>query len=185
MATFSNNIKITDVVLNSTIPQYSQRAWTGTELRRSVGIQYYKIQFTLNFEVTDRQEVQAFIAQYAQGKPFTLSLGHLAIYQGTQSGQVQATANVNKGSMVIPTNANTLNVGDLVQFSNHNKLYQIVEKNGNNLTIFPQLRQNVGINEIINYSGLQIEATLDVDQTFDMNIANVTQVQFKASENLQ
>jgi len=181
---FSTNIKITDVTLSSTVPQYSQRAWTGTELRRSVGIQYYTLKFNLNFEIKNRSEVQAFIAEYQQGKPFILSLGHLSLYKGAQSGAVTATAAATKGSMIVSTNTNTLQKGDLIQFSNHKKLYQIIDKSSTSITIFPQLRQNVGVNEVINYNNLMIEARLDVDQNFDMGISNVTTVQFNATENL-
>lgn len=181
---FSTNIKITDVTLSSTLPQYSQRAWTGTELRRSVGIQYYTLKFNLNFEIKNRSEVLGFIAEYQQGKPFTLSLGHLSIYKGTQTGAVTATTAATKGSMVISTNTNTLQKGDLIQFTNHKKIYQIVERTNNSLTVFPQLRQNVGINEVINYNNLMIEARLDVDQNFDMGIGNLTTIQFNATENL-
>lgn len=185
MTVFSNNIKITDVQLSSTVPQYSQRSWTGTELRRSVGIQYYKLQFTLNFEIKNRQEVMAFISEYQQGKPLTLNLGHLSNYQGTQTGAVTATANASKGTMIVSTNNNSLQKGDLIQFSNHRKIYQIIEKGTNSITVFPQLRQIVSTNEVINYSNLMIEATLDVDQEFGMNISNVTAVQFNATENLR
>lgn len=185
MTIFSNNIKVTDVQLSSTIPQYSQRAWTGTELRRSVGMQWYSIQFTLNFEVKNRQEVQAFIAEYQQGKPFALNLGHLSVYQGTQTGAVNATAAAAKGSMIVSTNTNNLQKGDIIQFNGHKKLYQIMDKTSTSITVFPQLRQTVGVNEIINYNNLQIEATLNVDQDFAMNIANVTSVQFLATENLR
>lgn len=185
MTTFSNNIKVTDVTLSTTVPQYSQRSWTGVELRRSVGIQYYKLQFTLNFEIINRSEVLAFITEYQQGKPFTLSLGHLSNYKGTQTGAVTATANAAVGSMVVSTNTNTLQKGDLIQFSNHRKIYQIIDKGTNSITVFPQLRQVVSTNEVINYNNLMIEATLDVDQEFDLNISNVTSVQFNATENLR
>ncbi|NIG74192.1 hypothetical protein F3J34_11350 [Klebsiella sp. Ap-873] len=184
MATFSNDIKITDVTLSSTVPQYSQRAWTGVELRRTVGIQYYKLKFTLNFEVKNRSEVQAFIAQYQQGKPFILSLGQYSQYTGTENGSVAAAGAVNAGGMIIPTNQNALRVGDMIQFTNHKKLYQILETNGTSLTIFPQLRQAVSVDEVINYNNLIIEARLDVDQGFDSNIQAVTAVQFAATENL-
>ncbi|HAV1973403.1 TPA: hypothetical protein JG946_003763 [Enterobacter hormaechei subsp. steigerwaltii] len=184
MATFSNNIKITDVSLSSTVPQYSQRSWTGTELRRSVGIQYYTLKFTLNAEIANRQEIQAFIAEYQQGKPFTLSLGHMATYNGTQTGAITVSTATSKGSLIVPVSTNTLRVGDLIQFTNHKKLYQVMEKTSTGITVFPQLRQNVQANEAVVYNNLVIEARLDVDQTFDMGVSMVTSVQFNATENL-
>ena len=182
---FLNNIKVNEVTLSSTIPQYSQRAWTGEELRRSVGIQYYTIKFNLSFEMKDRHEVQAFIAEYQQGKPFNVPLGRAGTYTGSESGAITAAGAVAKGAMIIPTTQNTLRVGDLVQFSNHKKLYQVVETTGTQLTIFPQLRNNVGMGESVIYNNLTITATLDVDQSFDMAIQSVSTIQFNATEYLR
>lgn len=185
MATFSTNIKVTDVQLSSTVPQYNQRSWTGVELRRSVGIQYYKLQFTLSCEVKNRNEIQAFITEYQQGKPFTMSLGHLSEYQGTQVGAVNVSTTTAIGSMIVPVSTNTLQKGDLIQFGNHKKIYQIMDKSSTSITVFPQLRQSVSVNEVVNYNNIQIEATIDVDQDFAMNITNVTSVQINATENLR
>lgn len=184
MAAFSPNIKITNVSLSSTIPQYSQRAWSGVELRRSTGIQYYKLEFTLNFEIKNRGEVLAFITEYQQGKPFTLGLGHLSIYSGSQIGAVSVSKAAAKGTMVVNVSTNNLEKGTLIQFSSHKKIYQIIDKTANSITLFPQLRQGVSLNESVMYNNLMIEARLDVDQDFGMNIANVTSVQFQATENL-
>lgn len=184
MATFSQNIKITNVSLSSTVPQYSQRAWSGVELRRSVGIQYYKLDFTLNFEIKNRGEVLAFIAEYQQGKPFTLSLGHLSLYTGVQTGAVSVSSAAAKGTMIVNVSTNNLEKGTLIQFAGHKKIYQIIDKTSTSITVFPQLRQQVSINESVVYNNLMIEARLDVDQDFGMNISNVTSVQLAATENL-
>lgn len=182
---FSKNIKVNGVALSSTVPQYSQRSWTGEELRRSVGIQYYTMKFTLTFEMKDRYEVQSFIAQYQQGKAFTFSLGRLGEYQGTEQGAITVRTLARKGSMNVTTSTNALRVGDMVQFTNHKKLYQIVEKNGDTLTIFPQLRADVNVDEPLKYNNLEIELSLDVDQSFDMPIQSVSTVQFNATEVLR
>ena len=87
--------------------------------------------------------------------------------------------------MIVNTGTNSLQKGDLIQFTSHKKIYQIVDKTASSITVFPQLRQLVGVNEIINYNNLQIEATLDVDQDFGMLINNVTAIQFNATENLR
>ena len=49
MASFSNQIKITNFQIKSTEPVYSNQTWTGQRIMRSTGIQYYEIQFQLSF----------------------------------------------------------------------------------------------------------------------------------------
>lgn len=101
MASFSNQIKITNFQIKSTEPVYSNQTWTGQRIMRSTGIQYYEIQFQLSFNTASIGEVQNFLAQYSQGKPFTFSLGLLSTYRGTQTGSLTSTALVNKGNRVI------------------------------------------------------------------------------------
>ncbi|HBW8876206.1 TPA: hypothetical protein MFN52_005239 [Klebsiella quasipneumoniae subsp. similipneumoniae] len=181
---FSPYIKITDFKLSSVMPMYSNQSWTGVEIRRSTGIQYYTIEFNLNFEIANKKEVLAFISEYQQGKPFQFNMGHFSIYNGSQSGAVSCTSTANRGSLNINMSSNTLEIGTMIQFSNHKKIYQIIAKNGNTVTLFPQLRQNVQNGESVFYNNLVIEAKLDVDQDFAMNSTMITSVQIKATENL-
>ncbi|ENV4137235.1 hypothetical protein ACFJ8K_001301 [Escherichia coli] len=184
MASFSSQIKITNFQLKSTEPIYSNQTWTGQRIMRSTGIQYYQIQFTLNFNSTALREVNSFLAQYAQGKPFTMSLGVAGTYYGTQTGSVTATALTSPGNMVVPVSTNTLAVGEWVQFSNHNKLYRIVERTGNSVTIFPALRNTVQASEVITYNNLIIEAVLDPDNDYSLPIGNIMNITLKATENI-
>lgn len=181
---FSENIKITDFKLSNSQSMYSQRSWTGVEIRRTTGIQYYQIEFTLNFEINQRSEVMAFITEYSQGKPFQFNMGHFSTYQGSQVAAVTCTSTVQRGNRNVTLSNNTLEVGTMIQFSNHKKLYQIMSKSGNVVTLNTQLRQNVQSGESVFFNNLVIEAKLDVDQTFDMASTMVSGVQIKATENL-
>lgn len=181
---FSNNLKVTNFQIKSTEPIYSNQTWTGQRIMRSTGIQYYQIQFTLNFTLVNLNEVKSFIAQYAQGKPFTMSLGLAGTYQGTQTGSLTSTAAIAKGNMVIPTSTNTMAVGEWVQFSTHNKLYRIVERTNTSITIFPVLQNQVQASEIIKYNNLMIEAVLDPDNDYSTTIGNLMSVTLKATENI-
>jgi hypothetical protein len=49
MASFSNDVKVTNFIFKNNEPMYSNTSWTGQRIMRSTGIQYYQIQFTLNF----------------------------------------------------------------------------------------------------------------------------------------
>lgn len=182
MALFSQNIKIGDFTLSSVEPRYSNRSWAGTQIQRSTGIQYYSIQFTLNFNKKDIQEYQNFIARYGQGAAFTMDLGHLSTYRGSQTVPVRAAANAAKGVSAITCSANTLEVGTLIQFTNHKKIYRIIGKTSNVITVFPPLRASVAINENVIYNNLQGSFTLDVDNDLKLNVENVMKITLKATE---
>lgn len=184
MASFTNKIKISNFILKSIEPIYSNQTWTGQRIMRGTGIQYYQIQFQLNFNVTDVGEVQNFLAQYSQGKPFTLSLGHLSTYRGTQTGALTSQSIAVKGTRVIDTNTNSMAVGELIQFSNHNKIYRIIACTPNSLTLFPALQNTVQAYETVIYDNLLIEAVLDPDNDYTMPVSTVMNITLKATENI-
>ena len=183
MTTFSNNVKITNFQHTSVEPIYSNQTWTGQRIMRSTGIQYYKCSFSLSFNPSAMGEVRSFLAQYAQGQPFTFSLGYAGTYYGIQTGSVTSTALVNKGNMVIPTN-NNLEIGTWVQFSNHNKIYRVRDRTSTSITIFPVLQNTVQASEVIKYNNLMIELVLDPDNDYTMPVANIINLNLKATENI-
>lgn len=184
MALFTNNIKISDFKLQNIEPAYSNISWTGSQIRRSTGIQYYQISFNLQFNQADRQEVLNFIAQYSQGKPFTTDLGYFSQYTGNQIGTVSSTATVTKGATVIPCNANVLEVGTLVTFQNSTKIHRIIANTGTSITVFPALRQNVQAGEVIRYQGISGSFIIDVDCDLNLPSSNIMSLQVKATEAL-
>ncbi|WP_213712548.1 hypothetical protein [Cedecea lapagei] len=183
MTVFNQDIKVTNVSISSKEPKYSNRSWTGQQIIRSTGIQYYELSFSLAFNPIHRAEVMAFISTHSQGKPFTLSLGHLSQYEGQQAGLLLTTAVAVQGSSVI-TVPSVLEVGSLIQFINHKKLYRVIENTGNSITVFPPLRQQVQASEQVVYDNLIIEAVLDVDNDFNTPIQQIMQIEFKATEKL-
>lgn len=186
MSVFTNNIKLSDVQVTSMEPIYTNQSWTGVIHTRSTGIQYYTIQFTMQFEKKYLQEYNAFIAQYSQGAPFNLSLGFYGNYLGTQTKSIQATAARAKGSYQIPVASGyTVEVGTLIQFSNHKKIYRVISNANNVLSIFPDLRQNVVIGEIIKYKGIEGQFMLNPDNDYSLTVANAMSIQLKATEYLQ
>ncbi|MDA8518961.1 hypothetical protein [Citrobacter sp. Igbk 16] len=177
------NVSISDFTLVDKSPQYSNKSWTGALIQRSTGVQWYEYQFTLSFNQSARNEVQQFLALHRQGKPFTMSMGHLSIYNGSQSGTVTSKANYQRGVYKVESNqAQTLEVGSMIQFANHKKLYTIVANTGSVLSLFPALQANVQIGETIFYNGLVIEGTLMPDNNYEMPVSNLVQMQFKCNE---
>lgn len=177
------NVSISDFTLQDQSPQYSNQSWTGALIQRSTGVQWYDYQFTLSFNQKDRLEVLAFLAQYRQGKPFQMSMGHLSQYNGSQSGTVTSKVAVNRGLYKVQTNLpQTLEVGAMIQFANHKKLYTVVQNTGTELSLFPALQANVQLGETIFYNGLVIEGTLAPDNEYQMPVTNLVQMQFKCHE---
>ncbi len=185
MATFTNNVKINNVQIASTEPRYSNRAWSGSEITRSTGIQYYTLQFTLSFKQQNVGEYNNFFALYSRGQPFTFSLGHLSQYKGSQTGVVSTSSAAGKGVYQIQTTNNTLEIGTMVQFQNHSKIYRIIGRQGNTVMLFPNLRTNVQAGETVRYMGIEGTFTLAVDNDYSLPINNVMSVTLKASEYLQ
>ena len=75
-------------------------------------------------------------------------------------------------------------VGEMIQFTNHNKLYKIIDRTNTSLTIFPALQNVVQTGEIIRYDALIIEAVLDPDNDYTMPINNIMTLNLKATENI-
>lgn len=184
MASFSKNVKVNNFQIKSVEPIYSNKTWTGQRIMRSTGIQYYELQFQLSFNVADIGEINSFLAQYSQGMPFTFSLGHFSTYRGSQTGALTSEVEAAKGTRVISTNNNAMAVGELIQFTNHKKIYRIIESTGNTLTIFPALQNTVQASEPLIYDNIMIEAVLDPDNDYSMPITNIITLQLKATENI-
>lgn len=184
MAVFSKNIKVSNFQIKSTEPIYSNQSWTGQRILRSTGIQYYQIQFQLGFNQLNMGEYNNFIAQYSQGKPFILNLGHLSTYHGTQMGALTSQTAVAKGSRIVTTNANTMAVGELLQFTNHKKIYRVIDRTNTTLTLFPALQNTVQASEPIIYNNLMIEAVLDPDNDYTLPVQAIMSIQLKATENI-
>lgn len=184
MALFTNNIKISDFQLQSIEPSYSNKSWTGAQIRRSTGIQYYQLTFNIQFNQADRQEVLNFIAQYSQGKPFSTDLGYYSQYTGNQFSTVSSTATVNKGGSVIPCTSNVLEVGTLVTFQNSTKIHRIIANTGTSITVFPALRQNVQAGEVIRYQGITGTFIIDIDCDLNLPSKNIMNLSIKATEAL-
>lgn len=184
MALFSNKIKITNFQLSSTQPQYTNRAWSGTQITRSTGIQYYELTFTLNFNQRDQLEVKNFIAQYSQSKPFSINLGMYGQYTGNQASAVSTQSSAAMGSYQVSTNQNSLEIGTLIQFQNHAKIYRIIANTGTTISLFPNLRNTVQVGENIKYQNIEGSFVLNADNDYQIQIQSAMTLQLKATENI-
>lgn len=180
---FPNTIKISEFSLVDNTKQYSNQTWTGQTLVRNTGVQYYTGEFSLNFAQADRLPVQTFITKYQQGAPFQLSLGHLSQYIGKETGSVTVKSTVARGVYKFATNSTqVLEVGTMIQFGTHKKLYRVIDNDGTNISIFPSLIAQVQAGEPLNYNGLVIEAIFEPDQEITQTITNLVSIKIKFRE---
>ncbi|WP_233970947.1 hypothetical protein [Pectobacterium versatile] len=170
-----DNFLISSFVLSDNQPMYKNQANSGRLIQRSTGIQYFDISFQVSLNIEDRLKFQQWIAEYSQGKPFEMSLGWYSMYNGIQKDTVTVLNAANKSTYKISCDSD-LEVGTLIQFSGHKKIYRVIANDGENLSIFPNLRQSVQENETIKYN--------DIKGTFILNV-DKNQYQYKSEKVLQ
>ena len=181
-----NNATISDFVLSDNVPLFQQKTWTGEQITRVVGTEYFSISFKVTMNKQYRAELSNFYAQYAQGKPFDMSLGWWGKYTGNQTANVQATAARAAGATSIAVNSNRLEVGSLIQFNGHKKLYRIIANSGTTMTIFPGLIKNIQLGEVIKYDNLSGSFVLTTQNSqFSFPSNNLIGVIIQATENIR
>ena len=137
---------------------------------------------TLQFNKKSYPEFNMFMAMYSQSRPFMIGLGLYGKYSGIQTGVLNVTTTTAAGNNTFPCN-NKLEVGSLIQFSNHNKLYRVMPgTTSTSITVFPFLQQNVQMGEVVKYDNLMVEMTIDPDNDWTMPIANKVDVSIKGRE---
>lgn len=181
-----DNAIISEFVLNDNIPQYLNQTWTGEQITRVVGTQYFSITFKATMNKQFRAEIANFYAQYAQGKPFDMSLGWWGKYTGNQNAGVQATAARTAGATSIAVNSNSLEVGSIIQFNGHKKLYRVIANSGTTMTIFPGLIKNIQLGEVIKYDNLSGSFVLTPQNAvYSFPGTNLIEVTIQATENIR
>jgi len=181
-----SNALISDFMLTDNIPQYQNQTWSGETITRVVGVQYYSVSFKVTMNKKKRAELSNFYAQYAQGKPFDMPLGWWGSYTGSFSGTIQVTAAAAAGATTIAVTQNTLEVGSLVQFNGHKKLYKVVGNNGFSITLFPGLTRAIQTSEVLNYENLQGSFILTPQNaSYQYPSTNVMEVTIQATENIR
>ncbi|MEI7342224.1 hypothetical protein WCT87_12150 [Pectobacterium brasiliense] len=170
-----DNFLISSFVLSDNQPMYKNQTNSGRLIQRSTGIQYFDISFQVNVNIEDRLAFQQWITKHSQGKPFEMSLGWYSMYNGIQKDTVTVLNAANNNTYKITCDS-ALEVGTLIQFSGHKKIYRVIANDGENLSVFPNLRQSLQENETIKYSDIKGTFILSVDKN---------QYQYKSEQILQ
>ncbi|UCQ40048.1 hypothetical protein DCF38_10920 [Edwardsiella piscicida] len=182
----NKNILISNFKLKDNTPQYSVQNWTGETCIRSTGVQYFQIEFDISLNQRDRLDLQQFIIQHKNGKPFDMSIGWFSKYSGSQKTSVLATVAAAVSATNITCGTNSIEIGSYIQFKNHKKIYQVLANNGTQLTIFPSLIKPVQIGEEIIFNNIIGSWLLNVPSDgLQIPSTNLIQMSFQATENIR
>ena len=147
---------------------------SGKAQRLKVGAQYWS--FKLRSPAMSRADfmsVYSFIVkQDGQYGSFTVVPPVVASTRGTASGTITVNATAAAGALTcnVAGGSGTLNQGDLIKFSNHDKVYMLTEdvnldnSTVDTLTFYPNLVSSISNTTTITYNDVPIKVYLDTDQ---------------------
>ena len=159
------------------------RSVSGKVQRLKTGAQYFSFKLkSPPLSKTAFKQIFPFIAQQdGQFDTFTVVLPELATTTGTATGTITVLddstytgASMAAGSISVPVvnenNTGNLKKGDLIKFSNHDKVYMLTSdinldlSSVNELDIYPPLVTAVDGNTTVVYTDVPIKVYLDEDQ---------------------
>lgn len=148
---------------------------SGITKRLKTGAQYWS--FSLKSPAlsrTDFMSLYSFIVkQDGQFSSFTVVPPVISTTRGTASGIVTVTANTSPGVLTCNVDGvatGTLKKGDLIKFSNHDKVYMLTEdvnldgSSVNELTFYPNLTTAITTTTLVDYTNVPITVFLNSDQ---------------------
>lgn len=158
------------VNLQSQSPTLVSEAASGKLQARQIAGQRWV--FTASYPPLTRAEfapVSAFIMQQrGRLNTFTIEIPVVSDSASSATGTLAVNGAVTAGNTVITVDGLTgsLELGDLVKFNGHDKVYMIVAKSGTNMTsmtVEPPLVENVANNETIIYNNVPMKVRLNND----------------------
>jgi hypothetical protein len=158
------------VNLQSQSPTLVSESASGKLQARQIAGQRWS--FSARYSPLSRSEfapVSAFIMQQrGRLNTFTIELPIMSDSASSATGTLAANGAVAAGNTVITTDGLTgsLNVGDMVKFNGHDKVYMVVAVSGTNMTsmtIEPPLTDSVADDETIDYNNVLMKVRLNND----------------------
>ena len=158
------------VNLQSQSPTLVSESASGKLQARQIAGQRWS--FSASYAPMTRSEfapVSAFIMQQrGRLNTFTIELPIMSESASSATGTLAANGAVAAGNTVVTTDGLTgsLNVGDMVKFNGHDKVYMVVAVSGTNMTsmtIEPPLTDSVADDETIDYNNVLMKVRLNND----------------------
>ena len=146
-------LKIKEISINSIEPSAVQTTINGRDVVQKSPYQKWRIDVTTAV-MTEREMLPLFAAITSQGGAygefqFKLPLGYNSPLNLPIS--VSAGAGVGIDEIQVATSPQ-IDIGSMVRFSGHNKVYQVIAHTPNRLTVYPALRENVTAGEVVTTS---------------------------------
>ena len=145
---------------------------SGKTQRIRVGGQYWS--FKLKSPAMTRADIMAdyafIVQQDGQYESFTIVPPEISSTRGTASGTLTNDATVAAGQSACQTDggSGTLKKGDLIKFSNHDKVYMItadvtITGTNDSISLYPPLTTGITNTTTITYNNVPIKVYLDSD----------------------
>lgn len=183
----SKEVVLTDMKLSDNAQVFTSQTFTGKVQRRFSGIQYYTLKFSAQYNKKDIAVVKRFLTEYRFGKPFNLPLPKYSGSTSTVTGNVAAAIAAPAGSRKVKLSGFTgqLDIGTVIQFANHKKLYQVASDTRGNgeLSIVPNLRAAVQVGELIKYRNIEGSFILTTDSV-EWPQTELQTIELEATENV-
>lgn len=179
------SIEPTSIQVVPIIPTVISRALSGRETRDQISPAYFELRCEFgNLDADDRRLIVGHIsATRGPLLEFYMKLPtSMDDATGAASGTVAITAGASAGVLSVAyskpglSNETVFRAGDLIQFSNHGKIYQVSEDSvsvgqAGNVSFFPPLQTAVTTSEFINYNNLEILVRYKTDFAYEINNA--------------
>lgn len=147
---------------------------SGITKRLKTGAQYWS--FSLKSPALSRADFMSLysfiVKQDGQFSSFTVVPPVISTTRGTASGTITVNANTSPGVLTcnVSGGTGTLKKGDLIKFSNHDKVYMLTEdvnldnSTVDTLTFYPSLTDAITTTTTVDYTNVPITVFLNSDQ---------------------
>jgi len=147
---------------------------SGITKRLKTGAQYWS--FSLKSPALSRADFMSLysfiVKQDGQFSSFSVVPPVISTTRGTASGTVTVNANTSPGVLTcnVSGGTGTLKKGDLIKFSNHDKVYMLTEdvnldnSTVDTLTFYPNLTEAITTSTTVDYNNVPITVFLNSDQ---------------------
>jgi len=176
------SIEPNNINLINTIPTQINRTLSGREMRDIVGAPYYTLTYEFtNLSEAQRRQILGHIAN-ARGtlQSFNIKLPTgLDDASGGANGTIAITSAESAGVLSVDyskassANETVFKAGDYIQFSNHSKIYEVIEDSVSTtttgtVTFYPPLRTAVTTSDTIGYQNLEVRARYAADPSTEV-----------------
>ena len=170
--TFPSTVGFETLDFQSNVQNRVTVSVSGKAQRLRIGAQYwsFKLQSPQMTRADFRTAYSFIIKQDGQYGSFTIVPPTIASTRGTASGTVTSTGTVAAGALTaaVSGGTGTLKKGDLIKFSNHDKVYMITEDVASlasaTLNFYPNLVTSISNITTVTYNNVPLKVYLDSDQ---------------------